>query len=1243
MNQRSSHSTYTQSGTFRKGRVLPALWATSAPIDERTPEELLNYLLDLASNIPFYNLNNEPAHHNWELFFKNDISFALAKIAVYDLNAIEKKLIDNSTNLNHAKHTDRKEAKIQQFKDDTIQLINEFEHWYHIASELEGSYETISAIAQSTQSMASDWQDWIRISFEETNHKLLHPDTPSELFQRIKIFLDKEASLIAAPQENIEERTGHFRFIYRLFYRAISTVVNFAQKEFPKTLLHQGHTPPAAMLISFLQLFKFNQQHLNQFTKRHLDYYYYNILGAKHEKAQPDFTYLSLLLSEGHSTYQLKAGTQFSAGIDEKGIETLYHTQKDVLLSRANIQSVKTLFMEMDPDVDLGSSYRLASGLYCAADAWSQDGFGQPFETDHISWPPFGESPADNRMHRLRTRAAEIGFCIASHIFLLGSGKRSIFLNLKFSAASYGKFKLYIEDIALNKNITFNAAFLQLFGNAFHISLSGAEGWIENLDYHIETNNDADQNNIKIEIILDERQPSIVPNPTLQHQNRHLSEHWPVMRVLLKKVDNVFVYSLLEILNLSKIDIDVKVEGLKQLLLFNEFGQLNVSSPYLPFGPLPKRQSYLLFGSAELSIKKLVELNIQIDWFDLPDQLGGFDAYYENYPYDLGNDQFIVSFSALNNYHFQPKAEERQVFHLFSWNELGTLSKQSALANVNLNKLDLSPDYSIRELDAFTTNSQSGFFRIELVAPGEAFGHRVYPQLFADVTVKNVNRARPRLFRKPAPPHPLPSEPYTPKVKSLSIDYSASTSLQFEPTKFRENERLNRDTFTLLHPFGIEQSFKDGIAGNQELIPSFEERGQLLIGLKGLDLPLPIHLFFKLKNIQQEGSITNPSKLVMYYLSDNRWTPFNKEDILSDGTHAFTATGILTLKLPKNIKKGNTILDSHLYWIRIAFKELNSKINEVELLTTNALKVFWMPNEQASHFNLTATRSKITELKQRNNAIESLIQLENFQGGRAAENQNEFYTRISERLRHKGRAIDSWDYEHLILEAFPEVSQVKCIGHNQYRMYNPDKNNLIKPGEVYVVVVPTMNSLTEPIKGDKDLLKKVEDFLYRVCSPTIKLKVIFPEFEQIRINGNVVFEEATTPGIMLDRLLRDIARFICPWTVEDILPLGEQLSIHEIFRFIESRPYVRFFTKFSMIHLINEQASSYDLKDSTKQGQGSDVIRPSHPWVSILPLPIQGISIIDSEEYQSPEQHTMDKMYMDNDAIVSPSRHENKN
>ena len=68
-------------------------------------------------------------------------------------------------------------------------------------------------------------------------------------------------------------------------------------------------------------------------------------------------------------------------------------------------------------------------------------------------------------------------------------------------------------------------------------------------------------------------------------------------------------------------------------------------------------------------------------------------------------------------------------------------------------------------------------------------------------------------------------------------------------------------------------------------------------------------------------------------------------------------------------------------------------------------------------------------------------------GGRAAEEDRAFYTRVSERLRHKQRASAQWDYERLVLERFPQIYKAKCLAADVTK--NPDD-----PGRVEVIVIP---------------------------------------------------------------------------------------------------------------------------------------------------------------------------------------------
>lgn len=64
---------------------------------------------------------------------------------------------------------------------------------------------------------------------------------------------------------------------------------------------------------------------------------------------------------------------------------------------------------------------------------------------------------------------------------------------------------------------------------------------------------------------------------------------------------------------------------------------------------------------------------------------------------------------------------------------------------------------------------------------------------------------------------------------------------------------------------------------------------------------------------------------------------------------------------------------------------------------------------------------KIEMAEENLSGIQAITQpLKSF-NGIPTEKLNEFYVRVSERLKHKQRAITPWDYEHLVLEKSPQI------------------------------------------------------------------------------------------------------------------------------------------------------------------------------------------------------------------------------
>src|SRR5690606_10943618 len=106
-------------------------------------------------------------------------------------------------------------------------------------------------------------------------------------------------------------------------------------------------------------------------------------------------------------------------------------------------------------------------------------------------------------------------------------------------------------------------------------------------------------------------------------------------------------------------------------------------------------------------------------------------------------------------------------------------------------------------------------------APFEAFGHKSFTKVYTRQAIALSQ------FSPPGNPPELPNEPYTPTLKSVSLDYTAG------------------DTFYPSTPNGIEQFFSLDIFGTHELgeyetariVPKVPENGALYIGIQNATPP----------------------------------------------------------------------------------------------------------------------------------------------------------------------------------------------------------------------------------------------------------------------------------------------------------------------------------------------------------------------------------------------------------------------
>ncbi len=66
---------------------------------------------------------------------------------------------------------------------------------------------------------------------------------------------------------------------------------------------------------------------------------------------------------------------------------------------------------------------------------------------------------------------------------------------------------------------------------------------------------------------------------------------------------------------------------MQELVLENDLGRLDVSKPFLPFGPQPVRDSKLYIGCQEALNKPWSEVTIDLAWKDTPFFGTGLDQF----------------------------------------------------------------------------------------------------------------------------------------------------------------------------------------------------------------------------------------------------------------------------------------------------------------------------------------------------------------------------------------------------------------------------------------------------------------------------------------------------------------------------------------------------------------------------------------------------------------------------------------
>ncbi|MBM3442378.1 MAG: hypothetical protein FJX89_06715 [Bacteroidetes bacterium] len=1214
------------------GRAARALEPDFFLPDERGFSDFLKFINRYARHIRYFDALNRP-DGDWHEFFMSDEIFLLADIDSYPLEELERRRVDILINFETQTSNEGKLALIRELFSMTFGLMRTVNDWYVLASrfnrnrqssplELEltsaiehissGSFLRLKAIRYGAMHADGSYLfEWDDSAFNSVWNK----DRPVQVVYLIGI------------QENAERLSQLLKqlmFILKPLYDTVSYLVVRSRGIMEHSLTQRDdHQPHIGLLLSFLHLYRHVRADINRLPERQLKFYFEQVLGMRPLPRRPDRLWVVFQTDPLRCPIRLPKGEGLIAGQDAQGQPRRYALERDVVLSGAAIRSLRNLFVARNPKIDQNSRFQMVTGLYCremdltpARPApWSALGEDQRF------LPPSEKTMED----------AQMGFAIASPTLRLRGGERIVDLRLRFSEGSFHYLTDILMDISNRGRLRPSEVFESVFTGSCIVSYTSPLGWVDAADTQFLTPEDWDARTLVLRVRLSKAAPSMTNYVEEVHQ-LGLQAGQPMLRVMLNPAHAYHPYTHLQFLELDDIEVNVQVNDLRHLHLHSSTGALDDAGPFEILGAAPKRGSFLLIGNDEVFCKKLDSLQVGWSYLGLPLDESGLKGYFAAYPYGITNASFKLRVSALSDHRFFPRDDQPdQVVDMFeSVKRSKSVKKDRLIDAIEIDKLNIrhDPDLTEEYLESYSSRKALGWLKLELIAPSMGFGTEVFADVYnasiaQSAEAQATRRGRPLTLQRPR-------DPFTPLAEQPYLNYTASSRLIFSPSRSFQNDVATRDAFYHLMPFGHARVFsKEGIHGTR-LLPYLQAEGSLFIGLANLRPGDPLNLLFELEP-NDKWSAGKRLGIQWSYLSHDSWKAFPPEKIFYDETHGLIHSGVLSLELPRDITDDNLSMGEGLLWIAATCDRKAELLSRIRHIHPDASAALFLDDGSDPDHPVSMPAGSLTEMERYHPEILGIRQPLPSTDGRPHESRSLFNQRVSEVLRHKNRAITAWDMEKMLLQQFDWLASVRVFGHSGHEGF-------VEPGQVVVAALPHIRDagvFYQPLLDPGQILR-MEEYLREASSPFVRITVRNPTYEYIWVKGRLMIDNEEV-GATLKRLHEDILAYLCPWFYGQ-----PQLAMNlpnykrsELLEYIQSRPYIRFVTGFSIARMYTDDEGKYHLHDSAREENNADEISPAYPWSLLVPLAGNRIDIIHEAVYHAPEPCSLEDLVIGSNLILS--------
>lgn len=1157
-------------GTEQGDRFPAPLDPKTVPVHGRDTAHSLLFAREYAAFLKFYTTDNV-ADESWQAFFSKDVSVALAAASIQDVDRYRSVILacftaledlDNASNpdvvrrnigfvfaavATLAKQIDLlkdilpadialKATIVNLIKTRLVGPLRRVVSWFNADQAL----PTGDRLIQPTLTVPDPRDDY-EVSIlgvaPAAFSAMLDPglsedwcsggtwDAVKNVAADTSVFGDMSGSIF----DRANTCAGHSLFTSACdqFLKAYARLVADSKVELAATLTSYGkHEPHYTLLLAFLQMFEYARADINELGGKHLDFYYRRVLQLAERPAEPSKAHVIVELAKNVESYALAESSEFKAGKDANSKPVVFTSDAAFVANKALVASVGNLYRDAE-----------AGAIYVNAAAAVEDD----------SWHPFENS----------VQLGSFGFSIASHYLYLAEGTRTVTLTVRLAKEHGG-------------------AGGSLEPTAFVCRFTTEKGWLELSPSKCELTKQA----LEISVALGGDQPGVAAYSAKTHASTY-DVSLPILEVRLSAALGMLrTFAVLETVTVSSIDLSVAVDGFRSLTVSTDLGPADASKPFQPFGPAPVIGSSLVIGCQEAFCKQgLTQAELVLSWRSWESQTT------------------TAKIQSLSGGVWTGSAVQ---------SVLNDSSVRFALTN-DLAVFNGADDPGLVFEAPFGLKAANGY--VKLILQG-TFGHESYAADIANYAIRAVTDSTVPRRATPSPDikasevvqdlefrpieivsragNEFPSTPYTPELEAITLDYSAKQSIECGATAEAMFDG-RKARFYHVTPFGVAEQHGFLRTASEDtgvsLMPLVRHRnaldpalpagstvrheGELYIGLSGVAAPQNVAVLFQIVDGSADPLAEKPSPHLHFsYLRSGDWAAFATDEV-DDRTSELLESGIITFSVPADATDDDTLFPGGCTWLRIAVGEHVDAVCRLLGVKAQAVPVTF--SDQKNDPAILATplaAGTISKLMTPVSAIKSVTQPYETFGSRMAETPRAFHTRVSERLRHKNRAVALWDVERLVLGDFPSIHRVRCLNHTRYE---PDASGAgiyqeLAAGHVTLVPIPAVSEgyAADPLTPYTSLsvLADVEAYLNRRMSCFATLHVRNPEYERLRVACNVRLREGFDEKFSLTQLKTTITEFLAPWAFDASRrpSFGGKVYRSTLINLLEEQPCVDFVT-----------------------------------------------------------------------------------